>query len=141
MEKVSERCQLALNEPCQVVAVDDDLTENQGAGATAPKDMPRLGYAGAFDPVQIPGIRPLVRDRADVIAYRKAPEPKAAAIHPRGLITLVTGAPSQRRAETQALKLCNDDDAAKESDGPCYLYAEGNQVVLPQRRTTAIAQP
>lgn len=141
IEKVLERCQLAFNESCQIVAVDEELMDQQGTSATLPRDMPRMLYSGAFDPAEIPGLRQIARDRNDVVNYAKAPEPKAAAIHPRGLITIVTGAASQRRAEIQALKLCNDDDSAKDSEGPCFLYAQGNQVVLPQHRTTPISQP
>jgi len=141
VQKVLERCQLAFDEPCQLIAADEDLAPGSGPNAPPATDLTNLSYSGDFDPAHIPGIRQIVADRADVAGYIHAPEPKAAAIHPRGLIAIVTGASSQRRAESQALKLCNDDDAAKDGDGPCYLYAQGNKVVLPQRRTTAMTPP
>ena len=136
-----ERCQIAFNEPCELVAVDDVMTARKGVNAHIAHDMAKVGYSGDFEPDQIPGIRKLVSKRADVSGYLQAPDPKAAAIHPRGILAIVSGATSQPSAESQALKLCNDDDARKEGDGPCYLYAEGNKVVLPKRQTSPIAKP
>jgi class 3 adenylate cyclase len=140
-QKVLERCQIAFNEPCELVAVDDAMTPRKGVNAHIAHDMAKVEYSGDFDPDQIPGIRKLVGKRADVAGYLQAPEPKAAAIHPRGVLAIVTGAASQSSAESQALKLCNENDARKEGDGSCYLYAEGNKVVLPQRQTSPIAKP
>ena len=138
-EKALERCQIAFNEPCELAARDESMVKDDELHV--PRDMARVRYAGDFDPAQIPGVRGLVGSRADVSAYLQAPEPKAAAIHPRGLISIVTTATTQRRAETQALKLCNDNDARREADGPCFLYAIGNKVVLPQRLTAAVSRP
>jgi class 3 adenylate cyclase len=140
-EKALERCQIAFNESCELVAVDDAMTPQKGVNSHISHDMARVDYAGNFDPDQIPGIRKLVGKRADVAGYSQAPEPKAAAIHPRGLLAIVTGASSQSSAESQALKLCNNDDARKDGDGPCYLYARGNKVVLPLRQTGPVAKP
>ena len=44
-----------------------------------------------------------------------------------------TAAPSQREAEERALNACNADLSRNNVTGQCYLYAVGNQVVLPQR--------
>ncbi len=140
-EKALERCQIAYDEPCVLVALDDDVIAQSGESQRAVRDMLKVGYSGEFDPAQIPAIRQLVSARADVAGYLQAPQPKAAAIHPRGIITIVTGAPTQRRAEIQALKLCNEDDAKKEGGGPCFLYAVANKVVLPQRRTASVSRP
>ena len=140
-QKALERCQIAFNERCELAAVDDSMTPQKGVNAHIAHDMARVEYSGDFDLDQIPGIRKLAGKRADVAGYRQAPEPKAAAIHPRGLLAIVTGATSQHSAESQALKLCNEDDARKEGDGPCYLYAQGIKVVLPQRQTSPIAKP
>jgi len=137
-EKALERCQIAFGEPCVSIAVDDAMAPTKGEDARPTHEMARFGYAGEFDPEQIPAIRQIVAARADVLGYLQAPEPKAAALHPRGLLTIVTGAASTRRAQTQALKLCNEDDSTKDADGPCYLYAVGNEVVLPKRLTAAI---
>lgn len=139
-EKVLERCQIAFDEPCAMAALDNKIAVPAGEFPGPGRDMPKVHYAGDFDPAQIPAIRPLVSERADVVGYLQAPEPKAAAIHPRGIMAIVTGAMAQRRAETQALKLCNEDGARKEGDGPCFLYAVGNKVVLPQRRTVSVTK-
>jgi hypothetical protein len=52
-----------------------------------------------------------------------------------GILAVVTGAASQIQAQEQALALCNNDPNPnrKLTGGPCFLYAVGNQVVLPQR--------
>jgi len=140
-EKALERCQIAYDEACALVALDEAITVPAGVPPHPGRDMPKVRYSGDFDAAQIPAIRRLASERADVLGYLQAPEPKAAAIHPRGIIVIVTGATTQRRAETQALKLCNEDDARKEADGPCFLYAVANKVVLPQRRTTSVSRP
>lgn len=140
-EKVLERCQIAYDEPCVLAALDEAIKSPAGEPPSPGRDMPKVRYSGDFDAAQIPAIRPMVSTRADVVGYLQAPEPKAAAIHPRGILAIVTGATTQRRAESQALKLCNDDDARKEADGPCFLYAIANKVILPRRRTTSVSGP
>jgi class 3 adenylate cyclase len=140
-EKVLERCQIAYDEPCALAALDEAIAPPAGETPRRGRDMPKVRYSGDFDPAQIPAIRQLVSERADVVGYLQAPEPKAAAIHPRGIITIVTGATTQRHAETRALKLCNDNDSRKEVDGPCFLYAVANKIVLPQRRTVSVSRP
>jgi uncharacterized caspase-like protein/TPR repeat protein len=127
-----EACQLLWAKPCALLVVDDKVeTPNQGSPTV--RDMPRTRYAGLFEPEQIPRIRPETVRRADVVGYRSAPEPKAAAFHIQGNFFIVTGAASQAEAEEQALAKCNDDPVRKGADGPCWLYAVGNQVMLPQR--------
>ncbi len=126
-EKALERCQLAFGEPCVLIATDEMMSSQIGQSERPARDMSRVSYSGDFDPAQIPGTRQLVSMRADVVGYLSAPGPKAAAIHPRGLLTIVTSAGSQRRAESQALKLCNDGEAYRDADGPCYLYALENR--------------
>jgi hypothetical protein len=46
----------------------------------------------------------------------------------------VSGAASQRAAEEEALKACNNDPTRNVADGSCFLYAVGDQVVLPRLR-------
>jgi hypothetical protein len=138
-EKALERCQLVYDEICGSVAVDDEMVRPDGDAVA--RDMPRVKYAGDFDPAQIPVIRPIVATRADVVGYLRSAEPKAAAIHSRGIVSIVSGATTQRRAETQALKLCNDGASSRDADGPCYLYAIGNKVVLTQRKTGPLTKP
>jgi class 3 adenylate cyclase len=129
-EKALERCELRFGEPCALAARDETFV-----AASPPRSMPRVAYAGPFDPERIPGIRKAVAQRADVLGYRQATGPKAAAIHSRGVLATVTGARTQAQAEARALKLCNDDDAARDADGVCYLYAVGDDVVLSRRLT------
>jgi class 3 adenylate cyclase len=133
IEKVLERCQIALNEPCALIAVEDELIAPGRDGAYAASDMPRARYSGAFDPEQIPGMRASVAKRPEVLGYAAVTGPKAAALHVRGVFIVVTSAVTQRGAEFQALKACNEDPASRRADGHCYLYAVGNSVVLPQR--------
>jgi class 3 adenylate cyclase len=133
IEKVLERCQLKFNEPCAAIAVDEELMAPGADGAFATTDMPRNRHAGKFDPEQIPGVRSTDTKRPDVLGYGAVTGPKAAALHARGVLKTITSAVTQRGAEVQALKACNDDPASHKSEGPCYLYAVGDDVVLPQR--------
>ena len=91
-----------------------------------------MRYDGEFDPAHS-GLARGVSTRTDVVGYRAAAEPKAAAYHPQGRLYAVTAATSQRAAEEQALLTCNVDPDRNGADGRCYLYAVGNQVVLPLR--------
>ena len=109
-------------------------------GKWPPRDMPRARYAGSFDPAQIPGTTSAVRERSDIISYRAASRPKAAAFHPNGgRVFIVTGAVSQYAAEEQALRVCNTDRPSYGTSGPCFLYASGDAVVLPQRLIEPLA--
>lgn len=132
-EKVLERCEIAFGETCSLTALDESRVEAP-ASPTA-----RVSYQGRFALDKIPAVRDVVLQRKDVVGYADAPNPKAIALHPRGVLAVVTAAASQRRAETQALKACNDDDSSRDADGPCFLYASGDEVVLPRRATVALA--
>ena len=133
IEKVLERCQLYFNEPCAAIAVDEELLAPAADGTFATADMPRVVYRGKFDPDRIPGVLSAVTKRPDVLGYGAVAGPKAAALHIRGVFKVNTSAVTQRGAEVQALKACNDDPRSLKTDGLCYLYAAGNDVVLPQR--------
>jgi hypothetical protein len=127
-----EGCQLQYSgKPCALIAVDDSV-EPARSGPPVLRDMPRANYAGTFDPAQIPRVRPERLLQRDVVSYRSAPEPKAAAIHPQGNLFIVIGG-GQFEAEESALSQCNSDPVRNGAGGPCFLYAVGNQVVLPQR--------
>lgn len=132
-EKALERCQLAYGETCAVIAADDETLKPGRDGVWPTRAMARLSYGGTFDPQMIPGVRASKSRRSEMDNYPAATGPKAAAIQARGVLYLVTGVVSQRLAEEQALKRCKDDPERNEVTGPCYLYAAGNQVVLPLR--------
>jgi hypothetical protein len=130
-----EACQLAQGKPCALVAVDDQV-EAAKDGPPVLRDMQRTRYAGLFDLDQIPRARPELLRRTDVMNYRSAAGPKAAAFHNVGALFVVIGGSGQFEAEELALSQCNDDPSRpgrKGAGGPCFLYAVGNQVVLPQR--------
>jgi hypothetical protein len=95
--------------------------------------MPRARYAGTFGSAEIPGA-PVIHGPTDATTYPKLPAPKAAAFHPNGSrLFAVSGTSSQHAAEEQALKDCNDDPQRRGMDGPCFLYAVENRVMLPLR--------
>jgi hypothetical protein len=131
---VLEQCQAFHGKPCVLLAVDEVIQPEPANGDWPRRDMARARCAGNFDPRQIPGLRPVTRERADIANYRSAPSPKAAAYHPGGGRMFTTsGAASQRAAEEEALKACNNDPTRNLADGSCFLYAVGDQVVLPRR--------
>ena len=120
--------------PCVLLAVDEAVQPVPPSGDWPRRDMPRAHYAGSFDPAQIPGLRPVTRDRADIANYHSAPGAKAAAYHPTGgRVFTVGGAATQQAAEADVLNACNIDPTRHGVDGSCFLYAVGDQVVLPRR--------
>jgi hypothetical protein len=133
-----ERCEVAAGSPCLLIAVNDDIKFTAGSQAL-PRAMPRVHYVGPFDPERIPSVQQIVRQRSDVVGYRSAAPFRAAAYHPSGKLFIVGGAASQRSAEEQVLANCNDDTSRNNNEGPCFLYASGDAVVLARRSQTAIA--
>jgi hypothetical protein len=128
-----EGCQIYYNGPCSLLAVDG-TSRGDANGQLAPRDMPRVHYAGNFAVDQIPVISRVVRNRTDVQFYAIAPAAKAIAFHPWGQIYPATGGPNQREAELRALAACNGEPSRQgQGAGPCYLYAVADQVVLPRR--------
>lgn len=134
-QAVLETCQIRYGSPCSLVAVNDTVAEPASDGTWVGRSMSRVNYDGLFDPVQIPALRPEWRWRDDVTNYLSKPAPKAAAIHPWGRIFTSSGAADQKTAETDALRKCNDDPDRAGKDGPCFLYAINNHVVLGLRIT------
>ena len=125
-----------------LLAIDDAVQPLPTDGNWPRRDMPRATYAGSFNPAQIPGALPGLRERADIVGYRTAASPKAAAFHPSGgRVFIVTGAASQRAAEEGALKACGAAPAPNRVDGPCLLYAVEDQVVLPRRLKQPLTAP
>jgi hypothetical protein len=122
------------------MAVDDKIEPVKG-DAPLLHDMSRTRYAGRFDPERIPGAGGGLMTRSDVTSYRSAAGPKAAAYHPWGRLFVATGAAGQFEAEEQVLAQCNSDPDRKGRDGPCFLYAAGDRVMLAQRLEKARPQP
>ena len=131
-EAALENCQIYHGNPCALVAVNETLVGVPPSGEWPRRDMPRVRYAGNFDPNQMPAVAHL-RQRADIAGYAAAAGPKAIAYGPPSRVMIETAAPSQREAEERALNACNADLSRNNLLGQCYLYAVGNQVVLPQR--------
>ncbi|MGY3354823.1 putative caspase-like protein [Bradyrhizobium sp. GM0.4] len=134
-QAVLEGCQIRFNEPCMLVAVNDKVPAPSEQSTWARRTMSRVEYSGPFSPYQIPAILPNGPASQAAKSYVAAPSAKAAAIHPWGRLFFRTNAPSQLQAELDALKQCNDDPDRKGRDGPCFLYAVANRVVLPMRMT------
>lgn len=132
-----EGCQVFFGAPCTLIASGEQLMPAPPTNAPWPlRDMPRARYAGSFDPEQIPMFTPELRRRDDIAGYAAAKGPKAASFHPWGRrMFVIRNAASQRAAEEEALAACNADPTRRGVDGPCFLYAVGDKVVLPQRST------
>jgi len=128
-EKTLEGCQLRFAKACALVAADDQPS----SGGLVFKEMPHLNYSGEVDLSKIPVISANLRSRKDLQAYFSAPAAKAIAIHPLGTLFVIVGEQSLREAETRALLLCNGDTIRGGAEGPCYIYAIANEVVLSQR--------
>jgi hypothetical protein len=129
-ERTLEGCQLRFGSPCKLLAVNDDLAS---LGQTSEQDMPRLRYSGGFDPTQLPVVKDDVRKRPDVQNYLSTQQPKAMAIHPIGQIFVVTDMPTAKEAGDAAVARCDLAPGRNKSDGPCYLYAVNNDVVIAKR--------
>lgn len=128
-ERTLEGCQLRFAKACAIVAVDD----NPSPDVLVFKEMPRLGYSGEFDLSRIPAISEKIRSRKDIQGYFAAPAPKAMVIHPLGFAFTSFGERSPGDAQTDALRRCNSDTFRGGAEGPCFIYAVGNIVVLPER--------
>jgi serine/threonine protein kinase len=139
-ERALEGCQVRHGAPCVLVAVDDALQAADVASARR-RPMLRAEYDGPFDPQQIPAVSTALRQRPDVMGYRSARPYKAAAFHVGGKLFAVSGAATQREAEERALAECDADPQRNRRDGPCFLYAVRDQVVLTRRATAPLAAP
>jgi hypothetical protein len=130
-----EGCQMRYGSPCMLVAVNDAVSEPPSDGSWVSRSMSRISYDGLFDPAQIPALRREWRSGTDITNYFARTGFKAAAIHPWGRIFVSFDTPDQASAEANALKKCNDDPDRAGKDGPCFVYAINNHVVLPLKIT------
>ena len=128
---VLEGCQIKFNGPCVLLAVDLDARTTDPRTAK-PAAMERVSYVGPFRLDRVP----IGMERYDVVQnYAQSTGERAIAIRPnKAVVKVVSGKASRAEAEREALALCNDP---ADDPSPCFLYASGNQVVLPQRRTEA----
>jgi hypothetical protein len=133
-DRTLEGCQLRYGRPCALIAVNEEIVAE---GKLISKDMPRLQYAGEFDLSEVPIIRLVTRNRADVQSYFAAMQPKAMAIHPWGKVFISQGNASLKEAEETALAACNSDQDRGGRDGGCFIYAANNDVVLSKRLMSA----
>ena len=78
-----EQCQVFFGKPCVLLAVDEVVQPVPANGDWPRRDMARARYAGNFDPGQIPGLRPVARERADITNYRSDAGPQGSGIPPR----------------------------------------------------------
>lgn len=139
-EGALEGCQINYGSPCVLFAVNAEVRAPGPRGEWARRDMPRVRYAGPFDPAQIPRLREEARTGPVVTGYQAIQGSKAIAFHHSGRIFAASAA-TERDAQARALSTCNADPDRKGADGPCFLYAIGNQVVLPRRLTLPEGQP
>ena len=138
-EMALERCQLAYDEACALVASNETVIAPP-AGGWDRHDMPRINHAGPYDANQIPGLAPDARTRSHLLRYDMATGAKAMAIHAGGGVFWEIGA-DPRDAEAKALRSCMDAPSRITRSIPCYLYATGSQVVLRERLTAPRTPP
>jgi hypothetical protein len=131
-DRTLEGCELRFGSPCKLLVVNDDLIQSGPAGQP---EMPRLKYSGGFDLEKLPIVKDDVRKREDVRNYLTAARPKAIAINPAGQMFVVSGFSNDKETIDAALTRCDLASGRKKADGPCYLYAVNNDVVIARRQT------
>jgi hypothetical protein len=134
-----EGCQLNYNSPCSVLAVDDTIRVARPGAGLPRRDMPRIHHNGSYDPELIPILTAARRRAPEVTTYRNEQGFKAMALHAWGRVFVAVDSSSQRAAEDQALRMCNEDPERQGRDGRCFLYAIGDKVVLPNRLTEPLS--
>jgi hypothetical protein len=126
-----EGCQIKFNGPCVLLAVDLALRAADPRTAR-PAAMERVAYAGPFRLDLVP----IGMERHhEIQKYIELPGERAIAIRPNNSVVKVASGKAMRtEAERETLAACN---SPADDPSPCFLYAIGDQVVLPQRRTEA----
>jgi hypothetical protein len=135
-----EGCQQAFGSPCVLVALNSRLMARDLKAAT-PQDQARLHYSGPYRADQVPWHN-LDSLSKEMKTYSGLVEPKAIAVSSMGnRWKVVSGGVSLHEAERAALAGCNDSGSTFEKNYSCYLYASGNNVVLPSNITQVVAPP
>ncbi len=130
-----EACQIIhhyAGSPCAPVSVNGKALVEPGQ-PLKPQAGPRVAYEGAFDPAMIAAVNPQRRNQPELLSYKDAPGPKAAALYPFGRVFTAVNAGDQYAAEQKALSDCNAYARVQRVVVDCFLYAVGDQVVLPKR--------
>ncbi len=135
-EMGAARCQIVHGKACQLLARNMEIVPDDAFGRKPLVEVPNVAYAGPFDRSKIPSVTSVVINRLDIAGYADLRGYKAMALHPYGRLHVGTGT-DQTEAEAKALEACNTQRANAATDGPCFTYALGEDVVLPQRRTFA----
>jgi hypothetical protein len=124
-----EGCEIRFDGACVLLAVDQEARASDPRTAR-PKAMERVSYSGLFRLDRLPIA---IERNEDVRNYARLPGERAIAIRPnRALVGVSRGQATRAAAERDALTRCNDPG---DDPSPCFVYASGDQVVLPQRRT------
>jgi hypothetical protein len=136
-----EGCGLLLGTSCDVLFVDENVRSTADFAAVKAQTELRLAHAGKYDPDMIPTVYSGFRRQPDFANYGKLNGPKAIAINPFGRLFIRTDGASQFEAEKRALAACSENAQGMDQKPPCFLYASGNDVVLPRRLRLPMAQP
>jgi hypothetical protein len=124
-----EGCEIKFRGACVLLAVDQEARVVDPRAARA-RAMEHVSYSGLFRLDRVPIA---IEGNEDVRNYALLPGERAIAIRPnRALVKVARGMATRAAAERDALTRCNDPG---DDPSPCFLYASGDQVVLPQRRT------
>jgi len=134
-ETTLEGCQVYYGQPCALIGLDDTVVKPDRDGNWQLRDMARTRYTGTFDLDRVPVGWSFIAKDGKVASYRNATTPKAAVMHPWGNVFVVTNVADQHTAEVRAFEACESDPRRNGKDGPCYLYAVGDQVVLTKRQS------
>lgn len=133
VEAALEGCQFRYQNPCAIIAVDDEVAEDS---KLMPKSMPRLAYKGKFDLAMIPAVREATLNRGEIRLYEKSSGQKAMSFHSTGRLFVSVGKKDVHEAVREALASCNTNKTINTTkDGPCFVYAINNDVVLTERLT------
>ncbi len=128
-----EECELASGSPCAVMARGDQVMTPSASGQWPRVSAARVTYRGPFDPRMIPAVSPGARTAEITLNYAKNAGPKAAVLRVSKIY--YHWGESQYENEQLALDACRND---KSLSSICYLYAVGNEVVLPRRLTSPL---
>ena len=127
--KALEGCQVSYGRPCVLLVSGEDIRATSPA-SVPPTAMPRLAYDGPFRTDLAPMTQPDALPDA-IKAYSTLSGPKALALRASPFRYTSATSATEVAAEAAALATCNADRGVL----PCILYASGDRVVFPQRRT------